>query len=453
MDLIIRFKNTGETLTVTGGFATAHTNQQNSYSIQAICFANGTVWEWEDIIQQPIHFRDSGGNYALVEGGTFIGTANADTINGSAQDDVIHGGAGNDTLNGNNGNDTLIGGTGNDTLNGGNGNDAYVYNLGDGNDVINENEQREGKRNVIVLGEGIDPDDIELLCGPSYSPNSIMDLIIRFKSTGETLTVTGGFATAHTNQQNSYSIQAICFTDGTVWEWADIVSQPIRMQTTGYGNLPVEGGTFIGTANADTINGSAQNDVIHGGAGNDSINGGNGNDTLIGGAGNDILNGGVGDDAYVYNLGDGNDVINENEQRAGKRNVIVLGEGIGPDDIELLCGPSYSPNSIMDLIIRFKNTGETLTVTGGFATAHANQENSYSIQAIHFADGTVWEWADIVNQPMLMQTTGYGNLPVEGGTLIGTNGDDTINGGAGDMALVHNQMHLYDLAVVAMHRL
>src|SRR5262249_24343290 len=50
----------------------------------------------------------------------------------------IIGSAGDDTLNGTAYNDTLQGGAGNDTLNGGGGNDIYVFNQGDGSDVINE---------------------------------------------------------------------------------------------------------------------------------------------------------------------------------------------------------------------------------------------------------------------------------------------------------------------------
>lgn len=59
-----------------------------------------------------------------------------DTLNGDAGNDKISGGSGNDSLVGGAGNDTLIGGTGNDSLWGGNGNDVFIYNSGDGKDII-----------------------------------------------------------------------------------------------------------------------------------------------------------------------------------------------------------------------------------------------------------------------------------------------------------------------------
>ncbi|MDE6698791.1 MAG: calcium-binding protein, partial [Lachnospiraceae bacterium] len=44
---------------------------------------------------------------------------------------------GNDTLNAGAGDDIIIGGKGNDVLNGGSGADTYIFNIGDGEDRIN----------------------------------------------------------------------------------------------------------------------------------------------------------------------------------------------------------------------------------------------------------------------------------------------------------------------------
>ena len=67
-----------------------------------------------------------------------IGSDENDNIDGGAGADSINGGKGADTLVGNTGDDTLIGGTGNDILTGGSGADVFVYNSGDGNDVITD---------------------------------------------------------------------------------------------------------------------------------------------------------------------------------------------------------------------------------------------------------------------------------------------------------------------------
>lgn len=62
---------------------------------------------------------------------------------------VIHGDGGNDTLNGGEGNDVLDGGVGSDYLYGGNGNDTYIFGIGYGSDIVEDNDGE----NKIVLNE------------------------------------------------------------------------------------------------------------------------------------------------------------------------------------------------------------------------------------------------------------------------------------------------------------
>jgi peptide methionine sulfoxide reductase MsrB len=72
-----------------------------------------------------------GGGHDIMVGG-----AGDDIIAGGAGFDFIDGGAGNDTLYGQDGNDILRAGPGNDYLLGGAGNDIYVFNRGDGADIL-----------------------------------------------------------------------------------------------------------------------------------------------------------------------------------------------------------------------------------------------------------------------------------------------------------------------------
>ena len=74
-----------------------------------------------------------------------IGSSQDDSINGGEGADTLEGGKGNDTLEGGKGNDklyggagddTLWGGAGSDTLYGGAGHDTFIYQNGDGKDVI-----------------------------------------------------------------------------------------------------------------------------------------------------------------------------------------------------------------------------------------------------------------------------------------------------------------------------
>jgi Ca2+-binding RTX toxin-like protein len=143
--LIVRIKDTGETIKVMNAMHHDQLSLNNGCSIQAMEFADGTVWDWSDIISRPMLMADDSfhsGIYnlgvAAQEGGFVVGTDEADYIHGRGNDDVLHGGGGDDTLNAANGNDVLCGGSGNDTLHGGAGNDVYVFNAGDGQDVINE---------------------------------------------------------------------------------------------------------------------------------------------------------------------------------------------------------------------------------------------------------------------------------------------------------------------------
>ena len=67
---------------------------------------------------------------------SIYGESGNDSLVGNAGNDNLNGGFGSDTLKGGAGNDKLLGGAGNDSLWGDAGADIFVYNSGDGNDVI-----------------------------------------------------------------------------------------------------------------------------------------------------------------------------------------------------------------------------------------------------------------------------------------------------------------------------
>ncbi len=70
-------------------------------------------------------------------GADFVdGGAGNDIIFGGLGDDTLKGGAGDDHITGDWGRDILAGGEGNDTLEGGLGDDFYIFNRGDGSDII-----------------------------------------------------------------------------------------------------------------------------------------------------------------------------------------------------------------------------------------------------------------------------------------------------------------------------
>ena len=224
---------------------------------------------------------------------TLTGNAAANTLNGLGGDDVIFGQAGNDTL---------IGGDGDDQLLGGDGDDTYQLNLGDGQDLVVDNQGV----NKIVFGAGIAKESLQLSQYQGVDGNYYLN--ITYGNLGDKVTIKNGL---------SGSIQTYQFADGTSLTQADLMqSANIPFDISGTNNADI-----IHTTNLDEqIQAYAGNDEVHagggadhmdGGAGNDVLDGGAGNDTLNGGLGNDTLSGGDGVDSYLLSWGMGKDVVQD----------------------------------------------------------------------------------------------------------------------------------------------
>ncbi|MBQ7980619.1 MAG: hypothetical protein IJ305_03320, partial [Oscillospiraceae bacterium] len=84
----------------------------------------------------------------------------------------------------------------------------------------------------------------------------------------------------------------------------------------------------------NALNGTGSVDILVGSVNGEAISAGSGDDILIGGEGNDTLYGGSDIDTYIFNLGDGNDVINE-QSYASAADKVVFGEGVSAEDIEI----------------------------------------------------------------------------------------------------------------------
>lgn len=175
------------------------------------------------------------------------------------------------------GNDILVGGLGDDTLKGGHGDDTYVYNLGDGSDVIKD---RFGE-NTLDLSS-FNPGDV------SFRVNHENDLLIDFAD-GATVKVEQQFRYG-ADQTNR--ISEVIFSNSTLDEVA-IHAKALDDQS---GRA-----TILGTQGwNDTLIGDATDQVLKGGRGDDSIDGGAGDDTINGGAGIDSVDGGDGTDTADF---------------------------------------------------------------------------------------------------------------------------------------------------------
>ena len=273
--------------------------------------------------------RGGSGN-DLVYGGfgndTLFGGTGSDEVYGGAGDDVIRGGAATTEADAatDAGNDTLFGGLGNDTLVGGRGATTYVYELGDGNDVI----LREDNDSYDVLHlKGITRGQVTII---RNGTDVVLQVLVNGSLRG-TVTLQGQAGDTPTG--NGRGIERITFDDpsSTPIEKIDLVvpltngdDRPNDLVLTPAADPFRAGGgndTIDGLGGNDTIYGEDGDDILIGGSGTDSLFGGAGNDTLgatagefepdrfDGGTGDDLSRGAQGGQTYVYRAGDGNDTI------------------------------------------------------------------------------------------------------------------------------------------------
>ncbi|ASF48438.1 calcium-binding protein [Methylovulum psychrotolerans] len=327
-----------------------------------------------------------------------MATYNGDNSNnsylGTAGNDVINGNGGNDTLYGEDGNDIINGGTGNDYMEGGIGNDTYLIAKNDGADTIYD----EGGTDVVKFTDMLATDISRVSQVGSYG----LDLL---------LTYSGGQITFKYYFSVSDGIEQFQFSNGTVWNTADI-------------NLKVS----QGTSGNDHLYGDGGNNTLNGLAGNDALYGYNGNDTLNGGTGNDTLYGGWGNDTYLIAKNDGTDALYDENGTAD----VVKFTNMLATDISQVSRAGVNGNDVL-----LKYSGGQLTIKNYFYSADNR------IEQFQFSNGAVWGWTDI-NLKVLQGTSGNdilkgtdGNNDTLNGlagndTLYGYGGNDTLNGGTGN---------------------
>lgn len=268
-------------------------------AIEVIRFADGSGLSRQQILVLLATSSITEGNdlvFGTTAGDTIDAQAGNDSIHGLAGDDQLSGGAGDDVLMGDDGNDTLIGGIRNDSLIGGRGNDTYLFEVGHGNDVIDNAAQAAGtKLDRVVFGQGIDPATVSVERSGSH--------LVIHTSASDSIRLTNYFSG---ETANGTAVDEIVFHDGTVWSITDIKDMVLQASE---GNDVLQGyasdDLLSGLEGNDQLYGKAGNDTLLGGEGQDTLDGGTGNDVLFGDTGNDVLRGGDGDD--YLDGGEGND--------------------------------------------------------------------------------------------------------------------------------------------------
>ena len=354
-------------------------------------------------------FGDSGNDRITANNGDdviFGGNGN-DSLFGENGNDYISGGKGDDYINGGDGDDIIDSGTGNDFIDGGNGNDTYIFKPGYGNDSIMDIEGT----NTIMFGDGFTASGLK-----AYRSNW-NDILITFDGYDDTLVI------------KNYCISkearnfTLVFADGTVTE-ATAQDSPLR---TIYGtdgseymiSIYEDRITKIGRDGNDQLVGGSGNDFLYGDNGDDRLTGNDGNDILDGGEGNDFLYGGAGNDTYIFKKGYGTDTI---------------GDGQGANTIEIY---GYTSNQIKayrtnwnDITITFEGSDDKLVIEG-FFTSEANRNFSLTFNGGYKVHATA------SNSPLrTIYGTDYSDyltaMDDRGVTLIGENGNDSLNGGGAD---------------------
>lgn len=398
-DLLLSIAGSADSVRVSGWF------QQVNYRLEAVQFDDGALWATADLVARIVAPATEGNDSLTAQdgGSSIFGLGGNDTLVGGAGNDWLQGDSGNDALEAAGGNDTLVGSTGDDSLYGRAGSDRYVFQRGDGTDVIYDSTFTSG-----VLNTANDVDRLKLDASPgevSLSSGGYQNasLVINVASGANAIQVYGWF-----NQDDNRTLE-IEFADGTVWDAA-------------YINARVQ---FVATSAADYLYGSTLGDSLSGGGGNDSIYGHVGDDTLDGGAGDDRLDGGSGADTYLFGYGSGRDRIAETDstpQASRTIDAIRIGPGIAPGEVTKTVSGSQV----------------TLTLAGGLDQLTFDQyREAQRIERVIFDDGSQW---DLVTNPngTIAGTAGADNLTGADydDRIDGQGGNDYLSGGAGNDTLL-----------------
>lgn len=394
---------------------------------------------------------DGGAGDDYLEGtGELSGGEGNDTLKGQGFD-TLQGGAGNDLIEAysnawNQGSNTIEGGAGNDTLYGSFGEDSYVFNLGDGQDLLIERRPNEAYSNIeptadtLSFGEGIAASDL------SFHRRGL-DMIIEHANGTDSITVQNWFK----EPNDHFKLEHFLFADGSELTQADVEGQVVWHGTDaadsfiGYRDLNDSMRLGAGDDKAwgrggdDVIYGEDGNDYLDGEAGNDSVYGGVGNDQLMGGVGNDQLFGGTGDDKYVYKLGDGIDTI---DNTGGGNDGVFFSGGIAEERL------TFTRDGDDLLILVDEDAEQSVRVLGHFlggdkAISYVQPDGGFLIDAALIAQivsaGDVPGGFDTLVEGTVageQLAGGQGRDLLRGlagnDTLFGMGGDDQIEGGDGN---------------------
>ena len=355
----------------------------SDYQVENIQTADGRTWRYGDI----------------ADAVTYNGTASSDVLGGlSDQTNRINGLGGDDTITGGNLNDFLNGGEGNDNLRGGIGNDTYVFDKGDGVDVIGEYDTSVGNSDTLHLGDGLNVSAASM----SRSGNN---LALTWDT--DSVTVQNYFLST------AYRVENIVSGDGSNWAYTDITNMLVYNGTTDADTLTgmsTQTNRINGLGGNDTLTGGTLADRFDGGEGNDTLSGGAGSDILIGWLGNDTLNGSTGSDTYIFNKSDGADTISDYDYSIGNSDILSISD-IASDQL-------WFAKSGNNLIVSAIGTTDSMTVQNWYSG------NAYHVEKFQTSDGKTL--LDTQVQNLVQAMAGFAP-PSAGQTTLPANYQNSLN--------------------------
>lgn len=342
-DLFLTVKASGEVITIPSQFG-------GQAGLERIEFADGTSIDQADMLANL----------------TLVGTEQSEILRGSYSSEII------------------IGGLGDDALYGSSGGDTYLYQSGDGSDIIHETTT--GSTSDVLKLSDLTFDDVYLSTG-NYADGTQDNLYVTVKSTGERVTLHQQF-----HPVTESGVEQIEFSDGSSFDETAIIA-----------NLKL-----VGTDAGETLRGGYFSEQI------------------IGGLGDDMLFGDRGSDTYIYASGDGNDYIQDSTTGSGID--VLKFTDLNLADLEFSQG-SHDGRQGYDLSITVKSTGHVIIVSDN---AHGNAGNG--LELFEFADGTVLDVADV------SKIVTYGGVSADefltgdelANNLVGASGNETLAGHGGN---------------------
>lgn len=382
--ILIRIKGTNDSILLMDMFR----YEDIVGGINKIVFHDGSSMNFNEIVKKTmIAYGDEDVNISgLNTDDTIIGGKGNDILLGNLGNDTIYGGSGNDTLYGGGGDDILDGGEGDDHIEGGKGSDTYMFGRGSGKDTVENYDETPGRVDIIKIKNGVSRDDLLV---KRVEINGFDSLLLEIKDTDDSMTVKSAFYTGNNHRR----IDKIVFEDG---------SSPIELEEIK--KMAFNNSVILGGADGGYYYARGDNSLIDLKQGNDhiEINGKN------------II--------YMFGKGDGQDTIFGRGRPDDKTDIIRFKEGITKDDLMFQKPDPYGFNN-STFIIKIKDTGDSITVTGDFLFNVSEK----GVNRIEFSDGSFLDKKEI--KKIMLKGTNMDDAiysDEDNDVVYGRGGNDTI---------------------------